>query len=63
MWVEVDLRNVMRVIPSRLLKDRIQRTMDVEMAAIKAAVESPTAGGSDPRTGVEPRRTDSGDNP
>ncbi len=63
MWVEVDLTNVMRAIPGSVLKSRIQRVMDIEMAAIKAAVESPSAGGSDPRTGVEPRRTDSGDNP
>ena len=40
MWVEVDLRNVMRALPSRALKGRIQRVMDVEMAAIKAAIES-----------------------
>src|SRR6201981_217076 len=40
MWVEVDLENVMRAIPGSLLKGRIQRVMDREMAAIKAAVES-----------------------
>jgi hypothetical protein len=40
MWVEVDLRNIMRALPSRALKGRIQRVMDIEMAAIKAAVES-----------------------
>lgn len=40
MWVEVDLRNVMRAIPGRFLNDRIRRVMDVEMVAIKAAVES-----------------------
>lgn len=40
MWVEVDRRNVMRAIPGRLLGDRIRRVMDVEMARIKAAVES-----------------------
>jgi hypothetical protein len=40
MWVEVDLRNVMRAIPSGLLKARIQRVMDVEMDLIKAAIES-----------------------
>ena len=40
MWVEVDLRNVMRVIPGRMFNDRIRRVMDVEMARIKAAVES-----------------------
>ena len=45
MWVEVDLQNVMRAIPGRVLNRRIQRVMDVEMAAIKAAVESATPGG------------------
>jgi hypothetical protein len=40
MWVEVDLRNVMRAIPSRAFQGRIQRVMDVEMIAIKDAVES-----------------------
>jgi hypothetical protein len=47
MWVEVDLQNVMRAIPGQLLNRRIRRVMDIEMAAIKAAVESPTPGGSD----------------
>ena len=47
MWVEVDLKNVMRAIPGRVLRGRIQRVMDIEMAAIKAAVESGTPGGSD----------------
>ena len=40
MWVEVDLKNVMRAIPDGVLQGRIRRVMDVEMAAIKAAVES-----------------------
>jgi hypothetical protein len=40
MWVEVDLKNVMRAIPGGVLQGRIRRVMDVEMAAIKAAVES-----------------------
>jgi hypothetical protein len=40
MWVEVDLACIMRAIPARLLKGRIQRVSDVEMVAIKAAVES-----------------------
>jgi hypothetical protein len=40
MWVEVDLRNIMRALPSRAFKGRVQRVMDVEMVAIKAAVES-----------------------
>jgi hypothetical protein len=42
MWVEVDRKNVMRAIPGSVLKGRIQRVMDIEMAAIKAAVESST---------------------
>ena len=45
MWVEIDLKNVMRAIPASMLKGRIQRVMDVEMAAIKAAVESVSRGG------------------
>jgi hypothetical protein len=40
MWIEVDLAGIMRVIPARMLKGRIQRVSDLEMAAIKAAVES-----------------------
>ncbi len=39
MWVEVDLQNLMRAIPGRLLQRRIQRVSDQEMVAIKAAVE------------------------
>ena len=40
MWVEVDLKNVMRAIPGSVLNGKIRRVMDIEMAAIKAAVES-----------------------
>jgi hypothetical protein len=40
MWVEVDLKNIMRALPNRAFKDRIQGVMDIEMVAIKAAVES-----------------------
>jgi len=40
MWVEVDLQSIMRAIPGRVLNGRIRRVMDIEMAAIKAAVES-----------------------
>jgi hypothetical protein len=40
MWVEVDLRNIMRALPSRGFNCRIQHVMDIEMVAIKAAVES-----------------------
>jgi hypothetical protein len=43
MWVEVDLKNIMRALPRRAFKDRIQRVMDIEMVAIKAAVESQDA--------------------
>jgi hypothetical protein len=46
MWVEVDLGGIMRAIPGSILKGRIQRVSDREMAAIKAAVESGTPGGS-----------------
>jgi hypothetical protein len=52
MWVEVDLQGVMRAIPGGVLKGRIQRVSDREMAAIKAAVEStepkPQAAAADP---------------
>jgi hypothetical protein len=44
MWVEVDLQNIMRAIPGAVLAGRIQRVMDVEMAAIKAAVEPESLG-------------------
>jgi carbon monoxide dehydrogenase subunit G len=47
MWIEVDLGGIMRAIPSRILKGRIQRVSDHEMAAIKAAVESAARSGSD----------------
>ena len=40
MWIEVDLKGVMRAIPSGVLRDRIQRVSDREMVLIKAAVES-----------------------
>ena len=47
MWIEVDLAGIMRAIPAGLLKGRIQRVSDIEMMAIKAAVESPTRGGAE----------------
>ena len=47
MWIEVDLAGIMRAIPAGMLKGRIQRVSDVEMAAIKAAVEA------DAREGAE----------
>jgi hypothetical protein len=40
MWIEVDLKGIMRAVPAGMLKDRIQRVSDIEMVAIKAAVES-----------------------
>ena len=40
MWIEVDLAGIMRVIPRSYLHRRIQRVSDIEMTAIKAAVES-----------------------
>ncbi len=46
MWIEVDLAGIMRVIPSRAFKRRIQRVSDLEMVAIKSAVESDTSGGA-----------------
>jgi len=39
MWIEVDLAGIMRAAP-RMLKSRIQRVSDLEMVAIKAAVEA-----------------------
>jgi hypothetical protein len=46
MWIEVTLGGIMRAIPGGILKGRIQRVSDREMAAIKAAVESATPDGS-----------------
>ena len=39
MWIEVDLAGIMRAFPG-LLGGSIQRVSDIEMVAIKAAVES-----------------------
>jgi hypothetical protein len=47
MWIEVDLAGVMRAVPGRSLQGRIQRVSDLEMTAIKAAVESDTRGGAE----------------
>jgi Polyketide cyclase / dehydrase and lipid transport len=47
MWIEVDLAGIMRAVPAGLLKGRIQRVSDVEMVAIKAAVESDTREGAE----------------
>jgi len=46
MWIEVDLAGPMRAIPGALLKARIQRVSEREMAAIKAAVEAGVPAGS-----------------
>jgi hypothetical protein len=40
MWIEVDLGGIMRAIPPTMLKGRVQRVSDIEMAAIKSAVEA-----------------------
>jgi hypothetical protein len=42
MWIEVDLSGIMRAVPSRMIKGSIQRVSNIEMVAIKAAVESAT---------------------
>ena len=47
MWIEVDLAGLMRVIPGGMLKGRIQRVSNIEMAAIKAAVESAARQGAE----------------
>ena len=47
MWIEVDLAGIMRAIPASMLKDRIQRVSDIEMVAIKAAVESAAREGAE----------------
>ncbi len=44
MWIEVDLAGIMRAVPGRALKGRIQRVSDREMAAIKAEVEHAARG-------------------
>ncbi len=46
MWVEVDLANVMHAIPSRSLQSQVQRVSNIEMAAIKAAIESDVQAGA-----------------
>jgi carbon monoxide dehydrogenase subunit G len=47
MWIEVDLGGIMRAVPGRALKGRVQRVSDREMASIKAAVESATREGAE----------------
>ena len=46
MWIEVDLAGIMRAVPSGMIKGSIQRVSDIEMVAIKAALESATRGGA-----------------
>jgi Polyketide cyclase / dehydrase and lipid transport len=46
MWIEIDLAGIMRAVPGRILRGRVQRVSDLEMAAIKAAVESATRVGA-----------------
>ena len=46
-WIEVNLAGIMRAIPGRILEGRIQRVSDLEMAAIKAAVESAARAGAE----------------
>jgi hypothetical protein len=46
MWIEMELRTVMRAIFRELFESRIQRVSDIEMIAIKAAVESTTPAGT-----------------
>jgi hypothetical protein len=47
MWVEVDVANIMRIIPGgRALQRQIQRVSDIEMAGIKTAVESDVQAGT-----------------
>jgi hypothetical protein len=46
MWIEIDLAGIMRAVPRRILRGRVQRVSDLEMAAIKAAVESATRVGA-----------------
>src|ERR1700734_3487243 len=48
MWIEVALAGPMRAVPARMLQGRIQRVSDIEMVAIKAAVESDTRAGATP---------------
>jgi hypothetical protein len=52
MWVEVDLKGIMRAIPGQVLNARIRGVMDREMVAIKAALESAAPGDSDSHLGM-----------
>jgi hypothetical protein len=46
MWIEVDLAGIMRAVPVRI-KGSVQRVSDLEMAAIKVAVESASREGAE----------------
>jgi hypothetical protein len=46
MWIEIDLAGIMRAVPGRTLKGRVQRVSDLEMTLIKAAAESATREGA-----------------
>jgi Polyketide cyclase / dehydrase and lipid transport len=47
MWVEVDLEGLMRAIPPRAFKGRIEGVMEVELAAMKVALEPAARGSTD----------------
>jgi hypothetical protein len=47
MWIEVDLAGIMRAVPASILRGRIQRVSNLEMALIKAAVEAATSNASE----------------
>jgi carbon monoxide dehydrogenase subunit G len=47
MWIEVEVGGFMRAVPGRILKGRIRRVSNRELAAIKAAVESAAPAGPD----------------
>jgi hypothetical protein len=48
MWVEVDLESLMRAIPAGAFKSKIERVMDVELAAMRTALEPATLGSPEP---------------
>jgi hypothetical protein len=47
MWIEVDRAGIMRAVPASILRGRIQRVSNLEMALIKAAVEAATSNASE----------------
>jgi demethylmenaquinone methyltransferase/2-methoxy-6-polyprenyl-1,4-benzoquinol methylase len=59
MWIEVDVTGLMCVVPARILKGRIQRASNREMAAIRVAVESAALRG--PRSSMGAATSDSDD--